>query len=819
MPVSTTTSALEGVYGRRQPGYAPHPALRAKLGCAQPGNRGGIGLFSDFNGNVDAPRPAWGTLELPLKQSEGADGIKGLPKWAHPAFLQEVPPRLEDCRQRLVAAERELKQLEVVAAVEAARQRWEVPGQNFNDGLHLPPLVSKKAVSMSPVGKYANQDLRSAGEPAPEPPMLEAPSEFFAHRRGDSSVSGTVGDEELSSQLEALEMQLVKLDAKWTSVDEQRLRSSRTTIKLQAEGLATKQELSEATSCLIDQKRLAEDLQRSFEVSESQATMLQTELQISKRLGDGLEKQAASLNVEIAAARGQIEDLSGQLRRLEVIKDQLNEQLVEAERTREDQRLVHEQQIRELHEVQAATNDEAARHLQEQRHLLEQHISESKEVQAAHADAAAQTLKEQRDVLEHRIAELRSVQALGAFESEQLMQRQLLELAELQAQLAARDRSAAQADEASQALKEQHHVLEQRIEELRSVEALGASESEQLMQRKLHELEELQDQQRIRDKAAATAVEDLQRRHTEQLRELEQVHQAKQEEVHQQHMQHIVKLEAAQAAREHEAGRSMQALMDELDEHKKLMDKVSQKASPEHDEVSQVVAAPAVPAVQAELRVVELEARYEEQQLYHERQLRELEVAQAAKYEALLKQLEEQRQLQAAQTAVAPVYDTKASLMSLASVASVAYTDVEDMLKTNGSLQLVFMTDLSAEASSYSSSVLKGLHPACCCVDPGNYELRLQRLRPEGVPEMVPLKNVVSFNLMSPGPDAPSDNWFGDLGGEMALDIEFHKQEQGSHMAAPSSRIRLLAPGHGAGALLAKLCAEDRIGPGALLGD
>ena len=59
----------------------------------------------------DPFRMSWGTMDM-MSDGPAAAMVKGWPRWAIPGFLDEVPPRLEGCRQRLLAAEIELRRAE-----------------------------------------------------------------------------------------------------------------------------------------------------------------------------------------------------------------------------------------------------------------------------------------------------------------------------------------------------------------------------------------------------------------------------------------------------------------------------------------------------------------------------------------------------------------------------------------------------------------------------------------------------------------------------------------------------------------------------------
>lgn len=60
---------------------------------------------------ADSNRMTWGTIDM-TSDGPTAAMVKGWPRWAIPGFLDEVPPRLDLCRQRLLAAEIELGRAE-----------------------------------------------------------------------------------------------------------------------------------------------------------------------------------------------------------------------------------------------------------------------------------------------------------------------------------------------------------------------------------------------------------------------------------------------------------------------------------------------------------------------------------------------------------------------------------------------------------------------------------------------------------------------------------------------------------------------------------
>lgn len=766
MPASTTASILEGVYKRRQPGYSPHPALlRAKQGPLLSGiGDGGSPISRKINGSVSQfesvnagkPNLAWATLDL--KREDIAAGVKGLPKWARPAFLQEVPPRLEDCRQRLVAAERELRQLEVAAAAEESRQ-WEVP---MHDSIHLPPLVGKKAAAYVHLSPGAQSMLyprtqNSSVEPAPEPPMQEPQeSGHFPHGFG---VNGD--EEELTLHLDALEEQMEKLDAKWSHVDDSRRRNVRAKSRLQASleeseavGRSLKSDLSRTTAVLHETKKLAEDLRDHLGVFEAENAELRTYLQASQAQEVKLAGEAAVLAAQVAATKSDLEVLSEQFHLLQEIKEVLERELLEAQTAREEQKSSFEKELQALLAEQAEKDEQAARELEEQKQLLEKQITELEDSQVAQEQESANALKEQRELYE-RLQESKE-----------------------------------------KAVTDQHQDYRRQMEKT------------------VHDLKALQE---AKHAASAKLIEEQRWKHQKELKILEDAQKAKHEEDRHAHDKLIKQLHDSEAFKEAESTKRMEALQADLDKHKLLLTEASHKlaASPADMEAAAAEAQKKVEATAAEAKQrIEAERKeHEERHLQiqaaqaarYENQLRELEAAQASREQALMQQLEQAK-------AAAPLVEAVSAAVPQVSpeaIAAVALEGLEELITANGSLQLVFMTEGPLQGTP--RGLLKSLRPAACRVDQGTFELRLQRLRADGRPSLVPLKNVMSFNVC----DTREDGWFGDLAGELALDIEVERETCDGRRTP--SRIRILAPGEGAAALLAKICAEDRIGPGSLL--
>jgi len=339
MPQVKSHTKLDGVYGLRQPGFSPHPVLRHRIEVAPAvgfPDKAGLGERRQQQRNDlrrsaslvlgqskssastvavvhDAERTSphfaeWSAGTTPQGPLQSLRGPYW-PKWSQPAFMDDLPPRLEDCRARLAAAEYELDRYSKAAGgsgFRAVKQQHELPAwtQAFSETDVLQPLST-----VEPPPGSGRPGMR---EPAPEPPL--ATSLLGAEGDEEAELRGTAesdGDEELPKQLLVLESQLLELDAKWQAVDKDKQDAQRRrdelavslgTSKAQEDGLSSQQ--LTLKSRLKEVETEAEALCKNLSVSESDAQVLRGQLGTLESREQLLQAQATALYSRLYVSEG-----------------------------------------------------------------------------------------------------------------------------------------------------------------------------------------------------------------------------------------------------------------------------------------------------------------------------------------------------------------------------------------------------------------------------------------------------------------------------------------------------------------------------------
>lgn len=455
MPQTMSDSTLDGVYGKRQPGAfssgldrrsqreskslrrsaslvlgqgsgclklssepSAHEVYDCKCSACRKQQRTGTVEGSGhrvvgFSGHEsESLPPLQGALEPQDGQSGSENG--GMPsfhdsrrrKWIEQStLLEDVPARLEGCRQRLAAAERELTHCSPNSL-----KRWKATpevdyaGENYMLQRHLDDVTSSKDV---PAWRYDedsylkdrprsrgvtySDSLRSKpqspllppssatasfalGEPAPEPPLpTSAPggweaaaiSSDLASRDEALERAADEHVEDLRTHLSSIEEQLIGLDKKWRHAERQteEMNKDRT-------DLASKLKASEEREKIYQRKldtfkAEAKSLRTSLGVSEGEAQDMRIQLSTLERKEAILHNQVNALHARIYAAEGDNDVLREQLHTSQQDQEALLERLRHAEEAHEAAAKAAAQREIEAQEAFAKREAEAQKALQE----------------------------------------------------------------------------------------------------------------------------------------------------------------------------------------------------------------------------------------------------------------------------------------------------------------------------------------------------------------------------------------------------------------------------------------------------------------------
>jgi hypothetical protein len=293
---------LESVYRRRQPGFEgcnSHPILRKRQ-----------------QQRSDLHRSASLVLAPPT-QAPAAE-LPGIVEAT--ALFNQIPARLESCRQRLLAAEVELERVHLQGNSE---------------------LFAASGTS-APV---ANADRpSSSGELASEPPVVseenaDADSDVESWSGPDSGGSGGI-----PVQLAAVEDRLVALGSKWWNLEQDRTNMVRLRDELSTELAASKareEALIAQLQALVHRQHSletdAKTLRTNLGVSEAQTQVLTKKLGVSEKEAKDLQAQlitagsrenilhtqVTSLHSQLYASQSDAEDLRHRLGMAKLSKEAL----------------------------------------------------------------------------------------------------------------------------------------------------------------------------------------------------------------------------------------------------------------------------------------------------------------------------------------------------------------------------------------------------------------------------------------------------------------------------------------------------------------
>eukprot|EP00747_Dinoflagellata_sp_TGD_P163051 gnl/TRDRNA2_/TRDRNA2_181334_c0_seq1.p1 gnl/TRDRNA2_/TRDRNA2_181334_c0~~gnl/TRDRNA2_/TRDRNA2_181334_c0_seq1.p1 ORF type:complete len:728 (-),score=160.81 gnl/TRDRNA2_/TRDRNA2_181334_c0_seq1:46-2229(-) len=316
--------------------------------------------------------------------------------WSHPAFLEEMPARLEGCRKRLVAADMELRRYyadEMSRNCEWKRQLDEAFRQNsyFQEeskllkkqqeaGAILPSATSKSTTyaSSGSESRSWNEgeperepqvDTSSVGEARTQSAMDQSSSSFWSG--GDLEMLGARDADDLRTQLSSIERNLRDLDKKWRASEQHRSATRAT-----QEDLSSRLKVSEEnhrTTVRESEQRLKsyedeiEKLRKDLGVSEAESQSLRNQLNQSSSQAETLNSEAKKLNGRIDAFQGKVEELSTQLQKSEVDRQDLEAKVKilhteKEEISRKERQGSHdaERRITELFETVANVRQERA---------------------------------------------------------------------------------------------------------------------------------------------------------------------------------------------------------------------------------------------------------------------------------------------------------------------------------------------------------------------------------------------------------------------------------------------------------------------------
>jgi myosin heavy subunit len=282
--------------------------------------------------------------------------------------LDDLSPRLENCRAKIVAAERDLNRHMKGSKSEptlslggsgfrVVKKQQEYP---WTRSPTLEPLYNdafeKIYVDQPSQSHHSSLQESYVTEPAPEPRLGMSLTKLEGcdfDTDGDAEVS----EEDLRAQLSTIESRLLDLDSHWQEVDRERH-----SFKVENAELSRNLEASRAREGELDtelrasqrslEERVAEvqRLKTSVATLEGESATLRTQRDALKHREGVLDAQADSLHANLYASRNEVEKLKDSLAQKEQERAMIAELLREAEdgakRRKADEELVAETQLR-----------------------------------------------------------------------------------------------------------------------------------------------------------------------------------------------------------------------------------------------------------------------------------------------------------------------------------------------------------------------------------------------------------------------------------------------------------------------------------------
>eukprot|EP00927_Polykrikos_kofoidii_P046358 TRINITY_DN40589_c0_g1_i1.p1 TRINITY_DN40589_c0_g1~~TRINITY_DN40589_c0_g1_i1.p1 ORF type:complete len:1129 (+),score=273.74 TRINITY_DN40589_c0_g1_i1:56-3388(+) len=364
-PQLTSTNKTNGVYGAKQSGGASHPSLRhrqqqrqslrqsASMLLSPVGGKGNTGTRLESDG---ATQKSSMHSEQPRALSDPA--LAGRKKWPKTSLFEEMPLRLEVCKNHLAAADMELEhatQYHETASVlpAAVIDNAEPTSEPSIDRLESPPVVERRSrrstkrdlngsPSRSRIGSRANTKSRRAEESTriddDSCSVPEQPSQTDDETLHSSNVASTLvnepapepmdmleSDEDLEAEeaeAEELNRNIVSVEAKLANVGSRWLGAEQERRQLQEKNLELSRDLDK-------QSIAARILDERLNASESQAQGLQKSLTASEAEAKELRAVRADLSQRLVVTLGQAKTLTANLvcsqRSIEALRDEMNQ--------------------------------------------------------------------------------------------------------------------------------------------------------------------------------------------------------------------------------------------------------------------------------------------------------------------------------------------------------------------------------------------------------------------------------------------------------------------------------------------------------------
>ncbi|CAK9017740.1 unnamed protein product [Durusdinium trenchii] len=414
---------------------------------------------------ADSNRMTWGTIDM-TSDGPTAAMVKGWPRWAIPGFLDEVPPRLDLCRQRLLAAEIELGRAEKAG------------------GLDIGDSAPEKAESVPAV----LQDLPPLAGPD------DGPDEF-AHlpHEGEMLLEQV---SELEAQLSSTEVKFKDLETSHAAARQQRNAYSSQLDSSTEQISALAARIAALAGELDTSQQHNQELKGKIVASRANTQKLQQQLLKSDREVAHARYENCKLEEFLQSTRGVAEDFRDRLEVSEAEQDKLRARIRELQESNEAVREDANQRIEELEEALQEA-DSSIEELQQEKETLEQNRNRLAE--------SLQAQKEQTSAQEQLVASLRQ-QQVQEERSKAAVQKQLdgkeKEVEELQKQLERMAQTIEEAEQSRAAAEERAAAPQEPPDTAAEVAA-----SEKAGKQRIEELEEALRQQQMQEERSKAAIQ------------------------------------------------------------------------------------------------------------------------------------------------------------------------------------------------------------------------------------------------------------------------------------------------------------------------
>ncbi|CAK9017362.1 Laminin-like protein epi-1 [Durusdinium trenchii] len=414
---------------------------------------------------ADSNRMTWGTIDM-TSDGPTAAMVKGWPRWAIPGFLDEVPPRLDLCRQRLLAAEIELGRAEKAG------------------GLDIGDSAPEKAESVPAV----LQDLPPLAGPD------DGPDEF-AHlpHEGEMLLEQV---SELEAQLSSTEVKFKDLETSHAAARQQRNAYSSQLDSSTEQISALAARIAALAGELDTSQQHNQELKGKIVASRANTQKLQQQLLKSDREVAHARYENCKLEEFLQSTRGVAEDFRDRLEVSEAEQDKLRARIRELQESNEAVREDANQRIEELEEALQEA-DSSIEELQQEKETLEQNRNRLAE--------SLQAQKEQTSAQEQLVASLRQ-QQVQEERSKAAVQKQLdgkeKEVEELQKQLERMAQTIEEAEQSRAAAEERAAASQEPPDTAAEVAA-----NEKAGNQRVEELEEALRQHQVQEERSKAAIQ------------------------------------------------------------------------------------------------------------------------------------------------------------------------------------------------------------------------------------------------------------------------------------------------------------------------